>query len=169
MARASWLQVERRAEAIETLYRERYGRFRDVVATITGDHESARDVVQETFARALRKQRTFRGEGSLEAWVWRIALRTAREHVRRRPGVSMNGTVESALVEPERDPVLAEALRALPPKRRLVVFLRYFADLSYAEIAEVCEVSEGTVGATLAQARAALEQHLREGETSGAR
>ncbi len=44
----------------------------------------------------------------------------------------------------------------------MIVFLRYFADLSYTQIAEVCEVSEGTVGATLAQARAALEQLLTE-------
>jgi RNA polymerase sigma-70 factor, ECF subfamily len=153
--------MDERAEAIESLYRSRYGRFRDGVATITGDRESARDVVQETFARALRKRRSFRGEGSLEAWVWRIALRTAREHVRRASPARLNGTLEAALAEPDRDPVLDEALRALPPKRRLIVFLRYFADLSYAQIAELCEVREGTVGATLAQARAALEEELR--------
>lgn len=154
--------MDQRAEAIEALYRRRYGHFRDGVATITGDHESARDVVQETFARALRKRRSFRGEGSLEAWVWRIALRTAREHVRRLPGASLNGSLEAALAEPDRDPALVDALRTLPPKRRLIVFLRYFADLSYAQIAELCEVSEGTVGATLTQARAALEEELTE-------
>jgi RNA polymerase sigma-70 factor (ECF subfamily) len=162
MRSASWKQVDERAQAIETLYRERYGRFRDGVATITGDYESARDVVQEAFARALRKRRSYRGEGSLEAWVWRIALRTAREHAGRRPGVSLNGALPAELVEPERDPALAEALRTLPPKRRLIVFLRYFADLSYGQIAELCEVSEGTVGATLAQARSSLEDRLRE-------
>jgi RNA polymerase sigma factor (sigma-70 family) len=154
--------VDERAEAIERLYRERYGRFRDGVATITGDHESARDVVQEAFARALRKRRSFRGEGSLEAWVWRIALRTASEQVHKRPGASLNGSLEAALAEPDRDPALAEAVRSLPPKRRLIVFLRYFADLSYSQIAELCGVSEGTVGATLAQARAALEEQLQE-------
>jgi RNA polymerase sigma-70 factor, ECF subfamily len=153
--------VDERAEAIEALYRERYGRFRDGVATITGDHESARDVVQETFARALRSRRAFRGEGSLEAWVWRIALRTAREHLRRGGLANLNGELPASLPEGERDPALAEALRTLPPKRRMIVFLRYFADLSYAQIAEVCAVSEGTVGATLAQARSALEEELR--------
>jgi RNA polymerase sigma factor (sigma-70 family) len=73
-----------------------------------------------------------------------------------------NGTFEAALVEPERDPALADALRALPPKRRLIVFLHYFADLSYKQIAHACGVQEGTVGATLAQARAALEEQLQE-------
>ncbi len=62
----------------------------------------------------------------------------------------------------ERDPALALALRSLPPLRKLVVFLRYFADLSYAEIAEVCGVSEGTVGATIAQALAALQEAMKE-------
>jgi DNA-directed RNA polymerase specialized sigma24 family protein len=42
----------------------------------------------------------------------------------------------------------------------LIVFLRYFADLSYAEIADVCEISEGTVAATLSQAQAALRDAL---------
>lgn len=154
--------MDERAEAIEELYRQRYGRFRDGVATITGDRESARDVVQEAFARALRKRRSFRGEGSLEAWVWRIALRTARESLRGSSRASLNGSLPASLNEPDRDPALAEALQSLPPKRRLIVFLRYFADLSYAQIAEACSVSEGTVGATLAQARAALEKQLRE-------
>jgi RNA polymerase sigma-70 factor (ECF subfamily) len=161
MRHASWKQVDERAEAIEGLYRERYGRFRDVVATITGDRDSARDVVQETFVRAFRSRRAYRGDGTLEAWVWRIALRTAREHLRRSGAANLNGDLPAALPDAERDPALAEALRTLPPKRRMIVFLRYFADLSYAQIAEVCRVSEGTVGATLAQARSALEEELR--------
>lgn len=66
------------------------------------------------------------------------------------------------LVHPARDPELAGAIRALPPARRLVVFLRFVADLSYAEIAEICGISEGTVGATIAQARAALQEAMKE-------
>jgi RNA polymerase sigma-70 factor (ECF subfamily) len=160
--------VDERAQAIEDLYRRRYARFRDAVAAMTGSRDSARDVVQEAFARALRQREHLRGEGSLEAWVWKIALRTAWEHQRKAGAPGSNGSVETALPEPERDPELAEALRSLPPKRRLIVFLHYFADLSYAEVAELCGVSEGTVGATLSQARAALEELLRE-ETVGER
>ena len=154
--------MDERAEAIERLYRERYERFRDGIATVTGSYDAARDVVQEAFARAYRKRASFRGEGTLEAWIWRIALRAAQEQRRAMTGVSLNGSIEAALVEPERDPALAEAVRSLPPKRRLIVFLRYFADLSYEQIAGLLGVSEGTVGATLTQARAALEDLLAE-------
>jgi RNA polymerase sigma factor (sigma-70 family) len=72
--------------------------------------------------------------------------------------------IEPGFVEPERDRALAEAIRDLPPRRRLVVFLRYFADLPYETISEICEIDAGTVAATLAQARKALAQALRENE-----
>jgi RNA polymerase sigma-70 factor (ECF subfamily) len=113
----------------------------------------------------LKQRASLREDASLEAWVWRIALRTALEQ-RGVAQAELNGSLDPRLPEPDRDPELAAALRALPPKRRLVVFLRYFADLSYADIAEVCEISEGTVAATLAQARESLREAL---ETEGAR
>jgi len=130
---------------------------------MVGTPETAGDVVQEAFARALRTRRQFRGEGSLEAWVWRIAFRVALESRRNGRELTLEELAEQAsLPEPERDPALAAALRDLPPRRRLIVFLRYFADLPYGEIAEICEISEGTVAASLAQARAGLVEALGE-------
>ncbi len=153
--------MDERGRAVEQVYRDRYVGFRNAVATVTGDYESARDAVQEGFARAYRSRLQFRGEGALEGWVWRIVLRAALEQ--RGPDTSTSlDEIEVDLVEPARDPALAEALRELSPRRRLMVFLRYFADLPYEAIAEVCEVDEGTVAATLAQARAALARRLTE-------
>lgn len=146
------------AEALEQLYREQYRNYRDIMAGVVGSHDLAREVVQEAFARALREQRKFRGEGSLQAWVWRITVNVAlkaRRDLRREWSLD-DDEHEAAAREaiPDRD--VRAAVRALPPRRRLVVFLRYFADLSYAEIAEVAGVSEGTVAATLAQAKEEL-------------
>ena len=59
------------------------------------------------------------------------------------------------------------AIRALSPRRRLIVFLRYFADLPYAQIAEICHVSEGTVAATLSQAHEQLADALNMEEVKG--
>ena len=64
-------------QALEELYRRRYTQFRNGVATLTHSYDAARDVVQEAFARALRAEATFRGEGSLEAWVWRMVVNAA--------------------------------------------------------------------------------------------
>jgi RNA polymerase sigma-70 factor (ECF subfamily) len=147
---------------IEKVYRERYLGFRRALATVTGSYESAHDVVQEAFARAIAQRRSFRGEAPLGAWVWRIALRVAVDERRQSTRLPLDEMPDVGLVEPARDRELAEALRALPPRRRLVFFLRYFADLSYQEIAAACEISEGTVAAALAQARAAVAEALGE-------
>ena len=150
---------------IEDIYRRRYLSFRNALATITGSYESARDVVQEAFAEALRHRRSFRGEGAPEAWIWSIAFRIAlRDHGRSErdlaPRQGALDEIESGLIEPDGDPALAEALQQLPPKRRLIVFLHYYADLSYEQIAATCGISPGTVAATLAQARESLRSSL---------
>ena len=152
--------MDERARAIERVYRQRYVGFRNALAAVTGSYDSARDAVQEAFARALRERASFRGEGSLEAWIFRIALRAALETRRNGREVPLGDAVGPDVLEAERDPELAAALRALPPRRRLIVFLRYFAGLSYAEIAAACGISEGTVAAALTQARAALLEQL---------
>lgn len=149
-------------EAIETVYRTRQHGFRNALATVTGSYDSARDAVQEGFAIALAKRSQFRG-GSLEAWIWRISLSCALDGRRSARRLALNGVpdeLDPQLPDPVGDPELASAVRTLAPRQRLMVFLRYYADLSYAQIAESCGVSEGTVAAALAQARAALLEAL---------
>jgi RNA polymerase sigma-70 factor (ECF subfamily) len=153
------------ARELELLYRNRFGAFRNGLAPLCGGYEEAHDAVQEAFARALREQDRFRGEGSLEGWVWRIAFRVALDEHRNGDKIAYERVFDRAAVpDPERDTELAAALRRLPARRKLVVFLRHFADLPYAEIAELCEISEGTVAATLARAHEELAKALmREG------
>ena len=102
---------------LEALYRSRFDVFERVAAGVTGDPERARDAVQDAFATALRKRRSFRGAGPLEAWVWRIVLNAARSQARRRvPAVSYDepGAVNG---HPERDDDLRAALALLPVSR----------------------------------------------------
>ena len=149
---------------IEQLYRCRYVGFRNALVPIVGSREAAHDVVQEAFATALREQGTLREEQALAPWVWQIAYRLAlRERRRASPDAVPN---DLAFFDSPHDPTLAAAIRGLAPKRRVVIFLRYFADFSYAEIAEALKISEGTVAATLAQARAALTDELVPGQAA---
>lgn len=158
------------AERIEQIYRTQYVVFCRLATGITGNAESAREAVQEGFAQALARCDQFRGEGPMEAWLWRIVLRAAIDMQRRersvpRPVADPAG-VELAwspvLPHPERDRELDMALRALPGRQRLVVFLRYFADLSHAEIAVISGMQPGTVSATLTKAKATLAARLAE-------
>ena len=76
----------------------------------------------------------------------------------------MSELPDTGFVDEGGDPVLVTAVRALPRQRRLAIFLRYFADLSYAEIGEVLGVAEGTVAATLSQAQKQLGAELSKDE-----
>ncbi len=153
---------------IERIYRDRYVALCRVATTVTGRIETAREAVQDGFALALTHRDEFRGDGSLEGWVGRIVLRAALD-VRRRPAPDPVGVDDpdhgAFLWAPELphgdgDPALAAAVESLPPRQRQVVFLRYFADLANAQVAEMLGISPGTVSALLHQARTALAQRL---------
>ena len=149
-------------DELEELYRSRFDVFARVAASVTGDGERARDAVQEAFATAVRKRGSFRGEGPLEAWVWRIVLNAARSDVRRSiPAVDYD---EQAATNghPERDAELRVALARLPERQRTAVFLRYYADLDYVAIGEALGIRTGTVAATLNAAHTALRSRLEE-------
>lgn len=159
---------------LEALYRDRYLGFRRALAAVTGSYEVAHDVVQEAFARALANPQSYRGEAPLGAWVWGIAVRAAREERRSTRPLPLDDVIgdealEAGLTEPAHDPELGDALRALPPRRRLIFFLRYFADMSYKEIAAVCDISEGTVAASIAQSRASIAEALESTDLAGSR
>ena len=152
-------------DELEELYRSRFDVFARVAASVTGDSERARDAVQEAFATAVRKRRSFRGDGPLEAWVWRVVLNAARSDVRRSlPAIDFD---EPAATNghPEHDAELRVALARLPERQRTAVFLRYYADLDYAAIGEALGISPGTVGATLSAANATLRARLKEVRT----
>jgi RNA polymerase sigma-70 factor (ECF subfamily) len=168
MVRAKLLPVSE----IESIYRERYRHFLRVATTIVGDEAAGHDAVQEAFSRVLTQRASFRGEGPLEAWVWRVVVNTARRQRRARTSRRESLESASASVEgmtspnghPESDTGMRSWIAALPERQRLVVFLRYFADLDYQAIATALGIEIGTVAATLSSAREALRRSLEEVE-----
>ena len=70
-------------ELIEAIYREHAGRLRRVAAAIVESTDAAEDVVQEAFASAVAKRRSFRGSGAASAWIWRIVVNGALSRRRR--------------------------------------------------------------------------------------
>jgi RNA polymerase sigma-70 factor (ECF subfamily) len=147
---------------IEAVYRGRISEFRRVATAITGNRDVAVDVVQDAFALAVHKRGQFRGEGSLDAWLWRIVVHTARDAASRparlSPLAAEDAAAQSIRCEDEAQAHLHALVAELPERQRLALFLRYYADLEYAAIADALEISPGTVGATLAQAKENLRR-----------
>ena len=122
------------------------------------------DAVQDAFAKAIQRRGTFRGDAPLEAWVWRIVINAALA-ARRTPEFELSDGAEQVAPVNGGSEGRAEVrvwIAALPERQRLVVFLRYFADLDYAAIALALEIEVGTVSATLNAAHHALRESLKE-------
>jgi RNA polymerase sigma-70 factor (ECF subfamily) len=152
--------------ALAALYERRFRAFVGGAFAVVGEPEAARDVVQEAFARALRERPSFRAEGTLEAWLWRIVVNVARDVARRSrfADLSADELAEVATLGPDRTGAsdLREELRDLPERQRLAVFLHYYADLPYDEVARLLEVAPGTVAASLNAARKTLRHRIEE-------
>src|SRR5207244_3086383 len=121
--------------------------FLRVATAITRDEERAHDAVQDGFAAAIREQRNFRGEGPLEAWVWRMVVNAALKQLRPEPPTEIQPSLNGAA--PAADPDLRTRIADLPERQRTVLFLRHFADLDYRAIGDVLGISPGPAGATL--------------------
>ena len=115
---------------------------------ILGRRHDAEDATQESFVAAFRSIGGYRGDGSLRGWLLRIATRQSfRRLAQRRPTAELDAAGEPILADPAADPkriVLAaevrdevrEAVAQLPDPYREVVALRFFGELSLAEVAE---------------------------------
>jgi RNA polymerase sigma-70 factor (ECF subfamily) len=151
------------ARELEALYEAHYERFVRVSTAIVGDEATARDAVQDAFARALARLDTYRAEAPLEGWVWRIVVNAALAARQAKPlsaedadgTYTVNGTDELGV---------RAWIAALPERQRLAVFLRYYADLDYRGIAAALRIEVGTVSATLSAAHRALRLSLKEVE-----
>jgi RNA polymerase sigma factor (sigma-70 family) len=112
----------------------------------------------------VHRQR-WRGDAPLEAWIWGIVVNEARRRGRGHDSRPISDTSsddassENGLGDPIRSLVAA-----LPERQRLILFLRYYADLDYRSIADALGVSVGTVGATLNAAHSTLRKHLQEAQ-----
>lgn len=149
-----------RLREIERIYRARFHHFVRVARAITGDRERATEAVQDAFANAVRARGSFRGDGPLEAWLWRSVVNAARRAVRRPPAEALEG--DEAADPPPLVAELAPLIAQLPERQRLVVFLRYYADLDYRTIAVALGIEVGTVSSSLSAAHAAIRTSMKE-------
>ena len=126
------------------------------------DRGAADDVTQETFERALRSLRSFRGEASARTWLLTIARRTCADTIRRRTRERAREArmravaVDGASVAPEPTAELDALVADLDPDRRTAFVLTQLLGYGYAEAAAVCGCPIGTIRSRVSRARADL-------------
>jgi RNA polymerase sigma-70 factor, ECF subfamily len=156
---------------------ERYqGRIFALTRHYTRNPVEIEDLVQDSFLKAFRRLDTFEHQSSFYTWLYRIAVNTILDSLKRRgrspvqvvedpellsrPGPSQGLGPGAALEREEVARVTHEALAELPEIFRTVLVLREFEDLAYQDIADVLGISIGTVESRLFRARARFKEKL---------
>jgi RNA polymerase sigma-70 factor, ECF subfamily len=125
--------------------------------------DDAEDVAQDVYLRAYRALPRFRGESSARTWLLVIARATCADFVRasrRRRRLALRASAPSHEPDPTGTVEVHLMLRALKPDRRAAFALTQVIRTSYAEAAEICDCSIGTIRSRVARARDDLRRQL---------
>ena len=171
---------------VESAYEELIERYEhpvySMVYRLLGNQTDACDVVQEVFLKVFRGVNSFREQSSLRTWVYRIAVNEAHNHrrwfarhCRREVPLEKEGLDHEQAIEFAYDPgpspydqaldtetrqLVERALTRINPLFRTAVVLRDIQNLSYEEIADILQISLGTVKSRIVRGREALRREL---------
>ncbi|MBZ5516716.1 MAG: sigma-70 family RNA polymerase sigma factor [Acidobacteriia bacterium] len=172
-----------RAEDFERIVRANQQRIFRVLYSLVRDRDAADTLTQECFLRAYRKRHSFRGEANVSTWLVRIAINLARDYGRNQrlafwrklfavSGEDRHGPPAAHIPDPTPSPervLLAReqlqsvwtAVEQLPQQQRAAFALRFIAEMSLGEIADVMDLEVGTVKAHLFRAVSAIRKGVR--------
>lgn len=173
------LTLRGQTRAYEFIVRRYQKLVYNVIFHMMQNHETASDVMQDTFLRAYNGLHTFRTDARFKPWLLRIANNCALNKLREmkvRDHDSLDSMLdEDAYSEPAAaqnveaevewrlsQVMVADALKKLLPRHRQMFLLRYQHDLSYADIAHITDESEATVKSVLFRSREKLRKILAE-------
>ena len=168
--------------AFDVLVSKYQRRLMRLVSRLVHDPAEAEDVVQETFIKAYRALRHFRGDAAFYTWLYRIGINTAKNHLvtqGRRAATSSdadaeqaesfddgtklrdNNTPESVLASKQIAATVNAAMDVLPIELRTAIVLHEIEGLSYEEISEIMACPIGTVRSRIFRAREVIAEKLR--------
>jgi len=172
--------------AFETLIDRYSGDIYALLYRLTENPEEASDLTQDTFLRAVRSIRTFRGESELKTWLFRIAINESRNRFRwwkrrkRDLTISIDATFgesevrisdtladhsispEESTLAREREAAINTALLNIPEVYREAIVLCDIEGLSYEETAAALEIGIGTVKSRISRGREELRRRLKD-------
>jgi RNA polymerase sigma-70 factor, ECF subfamily len=149
----------------EQFFAEEYPRLVPMLHALTGDRGRAEDLAQDALTRAHREWHRITAYDKPGAWVRRVARNLASNSARRsrREQRALRRVTDAHHVElTVDDERLWTLVRELPDQQRWAVALFYVEDMSVSAVADVLEITEGTVKTHLSRARATLAARLRD-------
>jgi len=142
-----------------------------IVFSMVKDHDTADDVVQDTFVKAYKHIDSFEAKSSFKSWLYSIAINTAKNVLKsdslremvdfEKVVLHVTPRMSENIEEHELQIVLAEEIEKLPAKQKLALTLRIFDELPFKEIAEIMECPYDTAKANFRHAINSLRKHPR--------
>jgi RNA polymerase sigma-70 factor (ECF subfamily) len=178
------------AEDFDELVRRNQKRIFRLLIALLHDEDAADTLTQECFLKAYKKRSSFRGESSVDTWLYRIAVNLARDHQRnKRQGfwkklfadvrddedeqpvldtvADRRSTAEVNMLVQEEVEKVWQTVRRLSPNQREVFVLRFAEEMALDEISQTLEMEVGTVKSHLSRALTAVRKRLEEHRNGG--
>ena len=164
--------VEGRREAFDIIVERHRRTVYQVCYRFVSNHEDASDLSQESFVRAWRGLKNFKGQSALSTWLYRIAVNVClnRVSVKTLPTEPIESTdhfedtrlegAQTTVLREERAATVRKAIASLPKKQRATLILRTYHDLSHQQIADILGSSVGATKANFFHALANLKKIL---------
>jgi RNA polymerase sigma-70 factor (ECF subfamily) len=156
--------------AFDSIMQAQEDRVFSVCLRILGDRDNALDATQETFLTVFRKASQFKGDSALGTWIYRIAVNTCYDQIRksvRKPTESLtdhlepyDASAEDAIDAAGLRPEIERALAVLPVEFRAAVVLSDLEGMSLPEVAEALGIPVGTVKSRVFRGRRLLAERL---------
>ena len=156
--------------AMKMLYDRYVGYLTAVCARYIPDDDEVKDILQEAFIKAFQSMDkfTWRGEGSLKAWLTRIVVNDSLKSLRRKKPLPLSATMTESMEEEEPAfeavplDVIQGMIRKLPDGYRTVFNLFVFEDKSHKEIASMLGIKENSSASQLFHAKAMLARWIKD-------
>lgn len=159
--------------SFDQLFYRHYDRVYGLLFRLLGNRDEAEDITQEVFLKLYRQPLSGNKEHNVGGWLYRVSTNMAYNHIRSRSrrwrrnkwllpdDTSSTGDPSAQAALEETKASVRAALSQLPQRQTQLLVLREMG-MSYAELAEVCEVSPGSIGTMLARAAEAFRQVYQE-------
>ena len=168
------------SNAFEKLVLANQKNMYNLALKMTGNEDDALDISQEAFLKAYRQLDSFRGDSRFSVWLYRLTYNLCIDFLRKKPrtGVislsyqddsgdiqdleipDMRNLPENGILRKEIRNAIAAGINELSQRHREILVMREITGMSYGEIAETLNLSEGTVKSRLARARLSLVDFL---------
>jgi RNA polymerase sigma factor (sigma-70 family) len=157
-----------REEGFRQLVLKYQQRLYDVIRRRVGSHEDADDLLQNTFLKVFRHIQTFEGRSELFTWMYRIACNEVIDHQKKVKRMQMVELDQNAAGEADHfldatniSESLENAVSKLPERQQMVFRMRYFDELTYKQISEILQLTEGALKASFHHAIKKIEEEFR--------